>query len=138
MEQEIYDAFAALSALYQEEMACAGEYRRLAAVLPAWSARFSAMARVCRRDAACVLGIMALQMGQRPGALPPKKEALPLSASLRKCLGQELRCLRGYRNRETDPEFGPVYGALAAGKAEQCRRLLEIAGEVLGWEQMGN
>ena len=78
--------------------------------------------------ARCLKGIHRMVTGT-----PMQVAAVPLSAentqaALRKCYGQSLKALAAFDSRAFHPEYGPVFGILAAKKREQCCALAELLG----------
>ena len=64
-----------------------------------------------------------------PTVTPPVPQESP-DRCLRRCYGQEMRCLAQYEARSTDPEYGPVFSRLAAQEREHCRIILELLGRL--------
>lgn len=81
-------------------------------------------------NVACLKGIYTLITGSRPvvRAVTPTPED-PGNA-LRRCYGQEMRCLAQYESRTSDPEYGQVFVRLATQKQEHCRLVLELLGSL--------
>ena len=78
--------------------------------------------------ARCLKGIYRMVTGT-----PLKPAAVPLSAenreaALRKCYAQALKTLAAFDSRAFHPEYGPVFGHLAAKKREHCCALVELMG----------
>ena len=88
------------------------------------------MANEDRAHAACLKGIFNLVTGEKNGfRTPPTPQEAP-EISLRRCYGQEMRCLAQYEERSADPEYGPVFSRLAAQEKEHCRIVLELLGRL--------
>lgn len=69
---------------------------------------------------------MATGTAMNVAAVPPTVENT--EAALRKCYGQALKALAAFDSRAYDPEYGPVFGILAAKKQEHCCALAELMG----------
>lgn len=92
------------------------------------AAAFRQLAEEKQKQAACLRGICILAEGTCPAA---KNAPLPhgtTEAVLRRCYGQECRCIAEYERRSSDPEYGPVYARLAAQERELCCQLLALLG----------
>ena len=78
--------------------------------------------------ARCLKGVYRMVTGNRmqPAAVPIPAENT--EAALRKCYGQSLKTLAAFESRAYDPEYGPVFGILAAKKREHCCALAELLG----------
>ncbi len=78
--------------------------------------------------ARCLKGIYRMVTGNRmqPAAVPIPSENM--EAALRKCYGQSLKTLSAFEKRAYDPEYGPIFGILAAKKREHCCTLAELFG----------
>ena len=76
----------------------------------------------------CLKGVYRMVTGNRmqPAAVPIPAENM--EAALRKCYGQSLKTLAAFESRAYDPEYGPVFGILAAKKREHCCALAELLG----------
>lgn len=122
-------AGAGLSELYMEQSAIAAVYRQLARQNGAREAML-ALHRRAQEHCACLRGICAMSGGHAPAARTATPVREPLSRALRSCYAREIRCLRLYEGRAADPEYGPVFAALAAGKREDCRTLLTLLGSL--------
>ncbi len=66
----------------------------------------------------------ALSVRTAPPAADP-----PMTA-LRKCYAAALRTAAEYERRGTDPDHGCVFREMARQEREQCRRILEILGDL--------
>ena len=79
-------------------------------------------------NTACLKGIYTLITGSRPvvKAIAPTLDSP--EKVLRRCYGQEMRCLAQYESRCSDPEYGQVFSRLAAQKQEHCRLVLALLG----------
>ena len=78
--------------------------------------------------ARCLKGIWRMVTGKRmqPAAVPLPSENM--ETALRRCYGQTLKTLAAFEKRAFDPEYGPVFGILAAKKREHCCALAELLG----------
>ena len=76
----------------------------------------------------CLKGIYRMVTGNRmqPAAVPIPSENT--EAALRKCYGQTLKTLAAFDKKTYDPEYGAVFGILAAKKREHCCALAELMG----------
>ena len=78
----------------------------------------------------CLRGIYRLITGERcqvhTNPAPPEEPAI----ALRRCYGQEMRCLAAYESRTGDAEYGPVFAQLAKEEREHCRNILHLIGKV--------
>lgn len=81
--------------------------------------------QLCAR---CLKGIWRMVTGKRmqPTAVPLTPENT--EAALRKCYGQTLKNLAVFESRAFHPEYGPVFGMLAAKSREHCCALAELLG----------
>lgn len=120
-----------LSALIMEELSMAAAYQQLARQLNArQSAALQRLSREELAHAACLKGICILVTGEAPAVQTPATEKDALLLALRKCCGREMRSLRDYESRVSDPEYGPVFRRLAEQEWEHCRTLLELIGSL--------
>ena len=78
--------------------------------------------------AACLKGIYTLLTGERLISHTPTAFQEPLSATLRRCYGREMRSLKEYEARSGDPEYGHVFARLADQERAHCRAVLELIG----------
>ncbi len=120
-----------LPALIAEELQDAAIYQQLAHRLgPKEAPLLRRLADEDRAHAACLKGIFNLVTGEKNGfRTPPTPQETP-EISLRRCYGQEMRCLAQYEERSADPEYGPVFSRLAAQEKEHCRIVLELLGRL--------
>ena len=81
--------------------------------------------------AACLKGICNLITGTIPTVHTPKLSQEPVDATLRRCYGQQMRCLARYEARSSDPEYGQIFARLAEQEREHCRLLLELLGSLI-------
>ena len=70
---------------------------------------------------------------ERVTGTPLKPAAVPMAAenreaALRKCYCQALKSLAAFDSRAFHPEYGPVFGHLAAKQREHCCALAELMG----------
>lgn len=107
----------------------AAYYRNVSRALPGkYGERLRDYARQQQRSGECMKGICRLS-GITPalGQPQPVRQEPPLRL-LEKCCHGERRLVAEYSARTGDPEWGRVYGKMAAEAAERCCGLLEILG----------
>lgn len=78
----------------------------------------------------CLKGIYRMCTGERcstPATAAPQE---PITATLRRCYGREMRCLAAYEALAADPEYGAVFAKLAAQEREHCHNILTIIGKI--------
>lgn len=80
--------------------------------------------------AACLKGICNLITGTIPTVHAPKLSQEPVDTVLRRCYGQQMRCLARYEARSADPEYGQVFARLAEQERQHCHLLLELLGSL--------
>ena len=80
---------------------------------------------------ACLRGIYILTTGKRAAVSLPKRQPDAPERLLRRCYGQEMRCIAQYDQRSSDPEYGQVFAKLAEQEREHCRMILELLGGLL-------
>lgn len=80
--------------------------------------------------AACLKGICNLITGTIPTVHAPKLSQEPVETILRRCYGQQMRCLARYEARSSDPEYGQVFARLADQERQHCHQLLELLGSL--------
>ena len=80
--------------------------------------------------AACLRGIYSLITGQQASVKAPPVPQENTAAILRRCYGEEMRCLAEYEQWSAHREYGPVFARLAQQEREHCRILLEILGSL--------
>lgn len=120
---------AGLQGLIMEEWISASTYLQLSRQLPGKEA--SVLQRLFREEqthASCLRGIYTLITGEKPPIQTPPTVKEPAETTLRKCYGREMRSLKEYEARSSDPEFGPVFAKLAEQEREHCRAVLELIG----------
>ena len=120
-----------LPALIMEQMQLTAMYLQLSRLLQGKDgAVFVRLAREARAQAVCVKGILVLISGQAPQITGAPAQITTVDAALRSCYGKELRLMKAYENRRTEPEYGPVYERLAERGREHCCALLELIGKL--------
>lgn len=77
---------------------------------------------------ACLRGIHRMLTGQALGLPRGKSVTEPLEAALRGCYAREMRSLRLWGDRISDPDYGPVFQRMTEEERESCRMLLELIG----------
>lgn len=107
----------------------AAYYRHLSRALPGkYGERLREYVRQQQRAADCLKGICRLS-GITPAAGPAGTvQAEAPIRMLEKCCHGERQLFSEYAARTADPEWGRVYGKMAAEAAERCCGLLEILG----------
>ena len=120
---------AVLQSLIMEEWILASTYLQLSRQMPGKEA--AVLQRLFREEqthTSCLKGIYTLMTGEKPSI--PTQPAVRESAekTLRKCYVREMRSLKEYEARSSDPEFGPVFTKLAEQEREHCRAVLELIG----------
>ena len=88
------------------------------------------LARESRMQAACLKGIVTLMNGHIPTSAAAPAQVSPQDALLRRCYSKELRLLKTYESRRTDPEYGPVFDRMAGRSRDHCCALLELIGSL--------
>ena len=86
------------------------------------------LAREARTQAACLKGLMVLILGQRPDLRPAPMNRTGGEAALRWCYGQEMRLLKAYEERRSDPDYGPVFERMIQRQREHCGAVMELIG----------
>ena len=121
-----------LPGLILEQLQLSATYLQLARQLPGKDgAVFVRLAREARAQAACLKGILALMSEQVPEISSAPVQFSAMEAMLRRCYGKELRLLKEYENRRSDPEYGPVFERLACRGRDHCWALLELIGRIV-------
>ena len=121
-----------LPGLILEQLQLSAAYLQLARQLPGKDgAVFVRLAREARAQGACLKGILALLSEQTPQISSAPVQFSALEAMLRRCYGKELRLLKEYEARQTDPEYGPVFERLACRGRDHCWVLLELIGRIV-------
>ena len=80
--------------------------------------------------ASCLKGLYTLMTGQRPIVHSPGVPQESTEVLLRRCYGEEMRCLAQYEARCGDPEYGQVFSRLAQQEREHCHTLLWLLGRM--------
>ena len=86
------------------------------------------LAREAKAQAVCLKGILILMTGQNSDTGVSQPQISPTDVMLRRCYGKELRLLKTYESRRSDPEYGPVFERMAARGRDHCCTLLELIG----------
>lgn len=107
----------------------AAYYRSLSRAMPGkYGERLREYGRQQQRAGECLKGICRLS-GITPQTGPGKApQPEPVQRMLEKCCHGERRLVNAYGARMGDPDWGRVYGKMAAEAAERCCGLLEILG----------
>lgn len=82
----------------------------------------------CRKNIACLRGILFLTDSSRPVPVLPKPQDSSAETLLRKCIGQQLQAAADYTSLADHPEYGCIFTRLAEQKRQQCQVLLEMLG----------
>ena len=118
-----------LQALMMEKRHTAAIYAQLARQLPGKeSPILQRLHREEQSHTACLRGICTLIAGDAPIVPTPPIPKDPPELTLRKCYAREMRSLKEYESRMSDPEYGPVFARLAEQEREHCRAVLELIG----------
>jgi len=119
-----------LPALIMEQLQLSGAYRQLSLRLGGKDgAVLIRLAREANAQAICLKGMLTLMKGTAPQVVSAQQQLSNTDVILRRCYGAELRLLKVYENRGTDPEYGPVFERLAARGREHCCALMELIGK---------
>lgn len=119
-----------LPALIMEQLQLSAVYLQLSRLLQGKDgAEFVRLAREARTQAVCIKGILILITGEAPQISAAPVQIVTMDAMLRSCYGKELRLMKIYENRSTEPEYGPVFGRLAQRGQDHCCTLLEMIGK---------
>ena len=115
--------------LMAEENLDAATYLQLSKRLPLpMAAAMKQLAQQEQAHVACLKGIYTMITGEKPKLLPPKVANDQPDIVLRRSYGREMRALAQYETRQSDPQYGHVFRALARQEQEHCHRLLEVLG----------
>ena len=120
-----------LKELIMNEWIAAATYARLARQLP--QAQGQVLQRLSREEhghGACLRGIYVLKTGEKCPVHTPKTGDEPPEVTLRRCYGLEMRSLKEYEEKCSDPEYGHVYARLADQEREHCMALLGVIGSL--------
>lgn len=117
--------------LIAQEWANAATYLQLSRrVQGSHSATLRRMFQQEQAHAACLKGICNLITGTIPTVHTPKLSQEPVDTVLRRCYGQQMRCLARYEARSSDPEYGQIFARLADQERQLCHQLLELLGSL--------
>lgn len=115
--------------LIMEQLQLSVAYLQLARQMPGKEgAVFVRLAREAKAQAVCLKGILILMTGQHSEVGTTQQQISPTDVMLRRCYGKELRLLKTYESRRTDPEYGPAFERMAGRGREHCCTLLELIG----------
>jgi len=82
-----------------------------------------------RSHAACLKGIYTMLSGSHPAVRPtPVTREESIDTVLRRCYGEQMRSIKTYEAKSTDPQFGQTFARLAGQEKEHCRLILELLG----------
>ena len=120
-----------LKELIMNEWTAAATYAQLARQLPQnEGATLQRLSREEHGHGACLRGIYALKTGEKcPVHMPNPGKENP-EVTLRRCYGLEMRSLKEYEAKSSDPEYGHVYARLADQEREHCMALLGVIGSL--------
>lgn len=121
--------WADLKELILNEWESAATYQQLVRQLPPKEGQIlMRLAREEHAHGAALRGMYALVTGEKcpihRGNLPQE----PIALTLRRCYGLEMRSLKAYEAKISDPEYGHVFARIAQQEQEHCMALLGILG----------
>lgn len=118
-----------LKELIMNEWIAAATYAQLARQMqPEEAAVLQRLSREEHGHGACLRGIYNLKTGEKCPVHTPQLGKEPPEVTLRRCYGLEMRSLKEYEAKCTDPEYGHVYARLAEQEREHCMALLSLLG----------
>ena len=120
-----------LKELIMNEWIAAATYAQLSRQLP--QAQGQVLQRLSREEhghGACLRGIYVLKTGEKCPVNTPYLGKEAPEVTLRRCYGLEMRSLKEYEAKCTDPEYGHVYARLADQEREHCMALLGVIGSL--------
>ena len=119
-----------LPAWIMEQLELSASYLQLSRLLQGKDgAEFVKLARESRAQAVCLKGILSLMTGHSAQIVAAPVHFSAVDTMLRSCYGKELRLMKEYESRSSDPEYGPVYERLSKRGREHCYILLEMVGK---------
>ena len=120
-----------LKELIMNEWTAAATYAQLARQLPQnEGATLQRLSREEHGHGACLRGIYALKTGEKCPVHTPNPGKENPEVTLRRCYGLEMRSLKEYEAKSSDPEYGHVYARLADQEREHCMALLGVIGSL--------
>ena len=120
-----------LHELIQQEWTNAATYLQLSRQMQgSHSAQLRKMFQQEQSHAACLKGICNLITGITPTVHAPKLPQEPVDMVLRRCYGQQMRCLARYEAKSSHPEYGQIFARLAEQERQLCHQLLELLGSL--------
>ena len=128
-ERELSNPEGSIRGLIMEERISAAIYLQLSRQVPSREA--SVLQRLFREKqthGACLRGIYTLITGEKPEVKLPAVASEKTDLMLRRCYAREMRMLKEYEARSSDPEYGPIFTRLAEQEREHCRAVLEVIG----------
>ena len=120
-----------LKELIMNEWTAAATYAQLARQLP--QNEGAVLQRLSREEhghGACLRGIYTLKTGEKCPLHTPNPGKENPEVTLRRCYGLEMRSLKEYEAKSSDPEYGHVYARLADQEREHCMALLGVIGSL--------
>ena len=120
-----------LQELIMNEWTAAATYQQLSRRLPPKEA--AVLQRLSREEhghGACLRGMYNLITGEKCPVHMPQLPAEPAERILRRCYGLEMRSLKEYEAKSSDPEYGHVFARIAEQEREHCVALLGIIGSL--------
>lgn len=120
-----------LKELIMNEWTAAATYAQLARQLP--QNEGAVLQRLSREEhghSACLRGIYVLKTGEKCPVHTPNPGKETPEVTLRRCYGLEMRSLKEYEAKSSDPEYGHVYARLADQEREHCMALLGVIGSL--------
>ncbi len=122
-----------LQELIMNEWVAAATYQQLARQLPQKEAAvLQRLAREEHNHGACLRGMYSLFTGEKYAVHSRQVGKEPMERTLRRCYGLEMRSLKEYEAKSTDPEYGHIFARLADQEREHCMALLGVIGAVQG------
>ena len=118
-----------LPALIMEQLQLSSIYGQLSHQAGGQSGgTYMRLSRESRMQAVCLKGIVILMNGHSPAPAAAPVQAMQPDILMRRCYGAELRLLKAYESRCSDPEYGPVFNRMADRSRDHCCTLLELIG----------
>ena len=120
-----------LQELIMNEWIAAATYQQLARLLPQKEA--AVLQRLSREEhghGACLRGMYSLVTGEKCPVHNHQIGKEPVERTLRRCYGLEMRSLKEYEAKSSDPEYGHIFARLAEQEREHCMALLRVIGAV--------
>ena len=120
-----------LQELIMNEWEAAATYQQLARQVPQKEAAIlQRLSREEHHHGACLRGMYALITGEKCEVHTAAAGKEPVVRTLRRCYGLEMRSLKEYEARISDPEYGHVFARIAQQEQEHCMALLGLIGSL--------